>query len=281
MSRKIFMRYPGGLGKALTLSYDDGVEQDLKLMEILDRHGIKCTFNINSGCYAPEGKVYAPGTVHRRLPESAVTEAYAKNGHEVAVHALTHPHLELLSPANITYEVLQDRLNLEHQFGVTVRGMAYPYGTYSDTVVECLRACGIAYSRTVVSTENFDLPTDWLRMPATCHHANPRLEHLAKKFSDMEVNDAPRLFYLWGHSYEFERDGNWDVIERFAEEMGNRSDIWYATNLEIYDYVQDYQRLIWSADGARVTNPTARMLFLKYGNQLVKIAPGATELLEG
>ena len=55
MAKKVFMRFPGGLGKALTLSYDDGVEQDIKLIDILNRYGLKCTFNLNSGCYAPEG----------------------------------------------------------------------------------------------------------------------------------------------------------------------------------------------------------------------------------
>ena len=33
----LFMRFPQGNPKALTLSYDDGVEQDIRLMEILDK----------------------------------------------------------------------------------------------------------------------------------------------------------------------------------------------------------------------------------------------------
>lgn len=41
--------FPDGKKKALTLSYDDGVEQDRRLVEILNRYGIKATFNINSG----------------------------------------------------------------------------------------------------------------------------------------------------------------------------------------------------------------------------------------
>ena len=57
---------------------------------------------------------------------------------------------------------------------------------------------------------------------------------------------------LWGHSYEFEADGNWDVIERFAAYTGNRDEIWYATNLELYDYMTAYDRLLFSADGSMV-----------------------------
>lgn len=277
---KIYMRYPNGLKKALTLSYDDGVEQDIRLIEILDRHGIKGTFNINSGSFAPEGTVYEAGTIHRRMSEKQVYELYSKGEHEVAVHALNHPHLEQLPRSSMTYEVLQDRVNLEKLFGCLVRGMAYPYGTTSDDVVDTLRACGIAYSRTTVSTERFDLPQDWLRLPATCHHKNPRLMELANRFLESKPQWTPQMFYLWGHSYEFESDNNWNVIEAFAELMGGREDIWYATNIEIYDYVQDYKRLIWAADDHIVHNPTNRTLFFKHGNTEVELAAGETRAFE-
>ncbi len=274
--KTLFMRFPEGRAKALTLSYDDGVEQDLHLMEILDRYGLKATFNLISGCFAPEDKVYPAGTIHRRLTASKVAEAYGKNGHEVAVHSLTHPFLETLPAANVAYEIVRDRENLEKMFGVIVRGMAYPMGTFSDEVVSVLRSCGIAYARTTVSTEKFDIPTDWLRLPATCHHKNPNLMPLAQKFLNAPENKKPMLFYLWGHSYEFEADGNWDVIEKFAELTGGKDSIWYANNLEIYDYIADFKRLYCSVDGSRMHNPTNRTLWFLYNSKIVSIAPGET-----
>ena len=108
-----FYRFPGGLRKAVTLSYDDGVEQDIRLMEILDKHGIRCTFNLNSGCWAKEGTVYAPGTIHRRMPKSQVEKVYANPNHEVAAHCLTHASLTELSPAEGAHEVVADSENLE------------------------------------------------------------------------------------------------------------------------------------------------------------------------
>ena len=102
----IFMRFPGGKSKALTLSYDDGVEQDIRLIEIMQKNGLKGTFNINSGLYAPEGKVYPEGTIHRRMTKSQVIDLYTDSGMEVAVHGLTHPFLEQLSEAVCTYEVM-------------------------------------------------------------------------------------------------------------------------------------------------------------------------------
>ena len=272
----IFMRFPGGKRKALTLSYDDGVEQDIRLIDIMKKHGLKGTFNINSGMYAPEGKVYPEGTIHRRMSKSMALDLYRNSGMEVAVHSLTHPFLEQLPDNLCTYEVLQDRINLEEDYGTIVRGMAYPFGTYSDSVVDTLRQCGIVYSRTVESTEKFTIPTDWLRLPATCHHKNPRLMELARQFAEVtgKTNRGPALFYLWGHSYEFEADHNWHVIEAFAEYIGHRDDIWYATNIEIHDYVQAWRGMHISADGRRICNPSAIPLWVEAGGKVYRIGSG-------
>ena len=260
---KTFMRFPGGKEKALTLSYDDGVEQDIHLIEILNKNGLKCTFNINSGYYAPEGKLYPAGTISRRMSHSMTVGLYKGSVHEVAVHAYSHPWLETLPSATIAQEIIEDRKNLEADYGKPIRGMAYPYGTFSDTVVDVLKSSGIAYSRTTVSTEKFNMPSDWLRLPATCHHNNPRLMELAEKFVAMKELTHPKMFYLWGHSYEFEANNNWNVIEEFAEYVGNRDDIWYATNIEIYDYVKAYERLEWSVDLSSVYNPSGVSVWVK------------------
>lgn len=271
MKRLLSMRFPDAKLKALTLSYDDGVKQDERFMEILDRHGLKCTFNLNSGCYPPEK------TVHRRLTRERCIELYKNSPHEVAVHGLTHPFLERLTPANIAYEIIKDRESLENDFECIVRGMAYPYGTYSDEVVETLKACGIVYARTTKSTETFDIPTDWLRMPATCHHNNPRLMELAREFVEKPpARKKAQLFYLWGHTYEFDDKDNWNIIEEFAEYMGGREEIWYATNIEIFEYIEDFNRLIFSVDAMRVKNPTARTLWFRFDNKVFSIDAGET-----
>lgn len=279
MSANIFMRFPGGKAKALTLSYDDGVEQDIRLVDILNTYGLKGTFNLNSGLYAAEGTVYPKGQVHRRMTEKQVKETYLNSGHEVAAHALTHPFLEQLPVNMVVREIIKDRENLESLFNTIVRGFAYPYGTYSDTVVEALRSCGIVYARTVNSTNDFRLPTDWLRLTATCHHDSPELMNLAKKFAEDKVTRSPYLFYLWGHSYEFEGNNNWSVIENFAGYIWNREDVWYATNIDIYDYINDYNRLIFSADGIRVQNPTNKSLWFDLNSQLVEIKAGEVKEL--
>ena len=280
MTRDLLMRFPGGVHKAVTLSYDDGVEQDIRFVEILNRYGLKCTFNLNSGMFAPEGKVYEAGQIYRRMTKKMCVDLYKDSGHEVAVHGYTHPWLEKLSPANMAYEIIKDREALEETFGCIVRGMAYPFGTFNDDVVRVAEDCGIVYSRTTKSTEKFDIPTDWLRMPATCHHICPRLMELAHKFVEDTKNTHPKLFYLWGHTYEFEYKDNWNVIEEFAEYMGGREDIWYATNIEIYEYIEDYKRLVFSADMRRVKNPTARTLWFFLNGKEYCIEAGQSLVIE-
>lgn len=269
-----YMRFPSGKRKAVTLSYDDGVEQDIHLMELLEQYQMKCTFNLNSGCYPPEGTVYPAGTIHRRMPESEVSRYYCSPFVEVAGHSFTHPFLEQITPSQVMKEIVDDRIKLEEQFGRLIRGFAYPYGTYNDTVVELLRAAGIVYARTVKSHHGFTLPKDWLRLETTCHHDDPMLTELAMRFVTETPERDSWLFYLWGHSYEFEANDNWNVIEDFFKTVSGKDDIWYATNLEVYEYCMAYERLIFSADGETVYNPSVISVWCQFDDKTVEIGAG-------
>lgn len=271
---QVFMRFPGGKLKALTFSYDDGVEQDVRLIELFQKYGLRATFNLNSGQYAPEGMKYPEGQIHRRLSESAVSRLYRQDGIEVAVHGSTHPWLDHMPVNMCTKDLMDDREKLEKQFGTIVRGMAYPFGTYSDDVVDSMRSVGIVYSRTVHSSHNFDMPSDWMRLPATCHHDDPELMTLARRFLEENSWGRPWMFYLWGHSYEFEQNNNWEVMEEFAEFMAKRDDIWYATNIEIYDYQDAFRKLLFSMDGRIVKNPTAYELWFFLNGKEYSVKPG-------
>lgn len=271
---QVFMRFPGGKEKALTFSYDDGVEQDIRLIEIFKKYGMRATFNLNSGQYAAEGTKYPEGQVHRRMTEKQVSDLYVQDGIEVAVHGSTHPWLDHM-PVNLcTKDLYEDRCKLEKQFNTIVRGMAYPFGTYNDDVVACMKAVGIVYSRTVHSTHAFDMPSDWMRLPATCHHADPELMNLADRFLKGSGYGRPQLFYLWGHSYEFEGANNWNVIEDFCKLMAHRDDIWYATNIEVYDYQDAFKQLRFSMDCSIVKNPTASELWFFLNGKVYSIKPG-------
>lgn len=273
------IRFPGFRYKAVTLSYDDDVVYDKKLMNVLDEYGLKCTFNLNSGRFASESN-------GRTMTEEEAVKLFTDTPHEVAVHGMMHLSLEEFDKAVGAREVLLDRINLERMFGKIVKGMAYANGSYDDKTVEVLKTCGIDYARTVESTYSFKIPTDWLRMSATCHHDDPKLNELVDEFlEDYEENDhyfhkMAKLFYLWGHAYEFNDNDNWNVIEDFCKKVGNRKDVWYATNGEIYEYVKAFDSLVYSADGTIVYNPSAIDVYACFYGQDTLIPAGKTVVIK-
>lgn len=271
----MYMVFKDGKAKALTLSYDDAVVQDIRLIGIMNKYGLKGTFNINSGWYFPEDGVREK--YYGRMKKSEAKELYINSGHEVAVHAYSHPFLEKMSSPQIISEIMEDRKQIESDYGTIARGMAYPYGTYNDEVVDTLSKCGICYSRTVKQTFGFEMPENWLMLHPTCHHKSEKLMELAKSFAeDNSAWRGAKMFYLWGHSYEFDNDDNWNVIEEFAEYIGGRDDIWYATNIEIYDYVKAYESLQLSVDTKIIHNPSAIDVWAIENNEMFKIPAGQT-----
>ena len=277
----MYMLFPNAKRKALTFSYDDGVEQDIRLMEIFNKNGLKGTFNLNGQPLETAEYTYPEGTIHRRMGYKMALETYGGEpgrNHEIAIHSYTHPFLDRIPRALANYEVAKDREVLEKLFGRLIRGCAYPMGTFSDMTVDVLRDNGIAYARTTVSTGNFSIPTDWLRMPATCHHNDPRLPELCDSFLKDTPGRPARLFYLWGHSYEFDNDDNWDLIENLLQKIGGKEDIWYATNIEIGEYVNAYRSLEYSSAPKTdmVYNPTAKEIWLERYGKVFSVKPGET-----
>ena len=199
------------------------------------------------------------------------------NGMEVATHGSTHPFLNRIPAYVATREIIEDRRKLEEQFGCVVRGHAYPFGCFNDTVLDILKQSGIVYARTVRSTRNFYLPENWLTLDPTCHHDDPELFNLCDRFLSVESDwGYPMMFYLWGHAYEFEANNNWERIEQFAEKMGGKDDIWYATNIEIYNYVECLNQLRFTADVTMVENPTATDIWFSFENKPYMVKAGET-----
>ena len=147
-------------------------------------------------------------------------------------------------------------------------------------------ASDLAYARTTHSTYGFEIPSDWLELNPTCHHTEKQLKEIADKFFLSSPTDDFKhregwLFYLWGHSYEFDDDGNWDVLEGVLKRAAqNEKDIWFATNIEIYDYCQAYANLVYSLDGERVYNPSAIPVWLELRGKVYKIDSGETVVFD-
>lgn len=266
-----FLRWPNFLDKAFTVSYDDGFVYDRRLIEILSKYGVKGTFNLNTGRFGDH-------SFRQRIEVDEIKALYLDNGHEIATHGSHHYVLTAVPDQVVMDEIVADRVFLEKIANEPIHGHAYPNGKYDDRVVDILEKCGIYYARTIEKTHTFKIPTDWLRLPATCHHNDPMLMELADEFllgpkSSHRFLAEPLLFYVWGHSYEFDDNDNWHVIEDLCKKVGNRKDVWYATNIEVYRYVKAYEALEFGADGKTVYNPSGTDVYLNYfGNQIVALA---------
>ena len=221
------MRYK----KAVTFSYDDGVEQDRRLVELFNYYGMKCTFNLNTGIQTPGSEFEIEGVKIHRMPQEGLAELY--RGHEIAVHGLTHAAPSVLSAVGMEGEFLFDAKNIERLYGKYPVGMAYAYGVVTEEAVEYLTKIGIRYARTVGSTHGFEVPKDLMHLEATCHHQDEKLFELAKEFLETKATEEkPMLFYIWGHSYEFDVNQNWERMEKLCEMLAGKSDIFYGTNAE-------------------------------------------------
>lgn len=265
---KISLRFPQGLKKALTLSYDDGVVYDRQLISVMDKYKIKGTFNINFG-FLGAAPIYMSEEDEKKLLGTSV--------HEAALHGYKHAALADVTNEEMITDIMEDRLAGEKLFGRIIRGMAYADGSFSDAVAAALKLCGIAYARTCVSTFAFDLPDNWLRLHPTCHHTQSEMMPLAEKFIELDVHDDQdaKMYYLWGHSFEFNNNKNWNVIEDFCRSMGGHDDIWYATNIEICDYVNAYKSLRFSADKSMVYNPTDKDIWFMKDSKMYCVEAAA------
>lgn len=236
--------FPGGKRRALTFSYDDGSEGDIRLVELFNRYGVKGSFHLNAGRFigADDGTLIA------------LRERY--RGHEISCHTVQHGWPARMPSVSLLREVLEDRAFLERVAGCPVVGMSYPSGSYSAEVINTLRAAGIVYSRTTRSTGSFPLPDDFLAWHPSCHHRDAMA--LADKFlEDLDSQWRQPLFYIWGHAHELRTEEDWAYMEALVARLAGNDKIWYATNLEIYEYMTAQRALRISVDETVFYNPTA------------------------
>lgn len=228
--------------KYITFSFDDGVTQDKRLVELLNKYGLKATFNLNSSLLGLKGCLeFGEKRVdHIKVYPSEVKDLYT--GHEIAVHTLTHPNLTGEEDETVVYQVEEDRKSLSQLVGYDICGMAYPCGGVNndDRVAEVIKnKTGVKYARTITSSFSFDLPKNLHRLDPTVYICEPeKMFELAEKFIDLK-NEDDQIFYIWGHSYEFDVMDfiKWEKFEAFCRLISGKKDIVYGTNKEVLQLV--------------------------------------------
>lgn len=159
-----------GKKKAVTFSYDDGVEQDRRLIALFNKYGMKATFNQNSGIQTRADTFTQGNIVVHRMNQKDMRELY--KGHEIASHTLTHANLKGLDEETVYNEISTDIRNLEAFYEQKIAGFVFPFGTYDESAFRILKECGIQYARTSGDTHGFALQSDLLRFKPSFHHAD-------------------------------------------------------------------------------------------------------------
>ena len=261
------VRFPEGRTKALSMSYDDGSEHDRRLVAMFNAHGIRGTFHLNSESLGREYKVGR---------DEAVS---LYRGHEIACHGATHADLTNLSDDAIRHELGWDKHCLEQLTGAPVRGLAYAFGTHDDRVVGLVAEAGFAYARGIHDIWGFDLPDAPLRLTTTCHHGGAM--EMGRKLLE-SGDEGLRWMRVYGHSYEL--DGfmtgdpskNWEYMEDFCRMMRGHGSIWYATLIEVTDYIAAARALEVTDDGKAVSNRSDLSVWVAKDGPAIEIPAGGT-----
>lgn len=228
--------YPGGKRKAFNITYDDGVLQDERFVEMLNRYGIKGTFNLNSQLM--RGKfawLHPSGMQVRRLSLEHAFHLY--DGHEIASHTLTHPYMQDLSDKELYRQLRSDKDELEEIFGRDVKGFAVPFEYYDERIAKCAEFCGFNYARMSDCSGDYKPCTDFYHWTAGIYHIDPNLLSFVNDFLNTKQELAVRQ--ILGHSYELDTDNLWDTMESICDAVSKCDDIWFCTNVELVDFLRN------------------------------------------
>ncbi|MFM2483298.1 polysaccharide deacetylase family protein [Celerinatantimonas sp. YJH-8] len=264
-----FFTFPNGLKKALVMSYDDGVIQDIRLTRLFTKYGIKGTFHINSGLTGDPSKV----------PEDLLEPVY--QGHEISMHSSTHPFLYHATEAHIRSEIYDEQQRLEKLLHHPMLGMSYPFGSYNIPMLKRMEEWGLMYGRVVPETHDFRLPGDLLRWRPSEHHNQSYA--ITQRFL-AEEGAKLSLFLIWGHSWEFDdpnSEYNWAFMERICQQLSGHPDVWYASMGDIALYLKALESVEVSHDGHVFTNHSPRTVWVNHNGQGVALPAGKTVTYRG
>ena len=197
--------------KIFLLSFDDGTIWDKRFVELLNKYGMKATFNLNSGL---EDFVwqYEDRFPIRRQKLSETVEQY--RGHEIASHTLTHPWLNSLTPPQLAREVGEDCEALKGFFGISEIGFGVPFTACEEREVRIIRKF-VKYIRLSAFSDSFALPEDPYHIPIHGLYNDADIREKIARFAECDLPEA--LFVMAGHSYEFEVLDHWEYIEELLK----------------------------------------------------------------
>lgn len=268
MIRKL---YPGGKAKAFNVSYDDGVVQDVRFVKLLNKYGLKGTFNLNYGLMKQDFQwVHECGMTVRRLQEQAVSDLY--EGHEVASHSYSHPYFDHMSEAEILRELGADKFFLERLTGRKVGGYAAPFYFFDDLMEYCVRQCGFEYARISEESNDYSIPENFYRWRGSKFHWDDDLLDFVRTF--LETDQELAMCQLVGHSYDLDVMNLWETMEDICREVSKSNEVWAATHIELIRYLRAMDAV--SISGTEIINNSEIPLWFSRDGDTILLLPGET-----
>lgn len=269
MDKNVRKLYPGGKAKAFNITYDDGVTQDVRFVALLNRFGLKGTFNLNSQLMR-EGFVWTHknGMLVKRLTMDKALINY--RGHEIGSHTLTHPSLGDLPDAEIKRQMRNDKADLETTLGVEVKGFALPFSFFDENCERIAKQSGFEYARISEFSLSYKPCTDYYRWKTGVYHIMPEFLPFVDGF--FETDEELAVCQIVGHSYDLDALHLWDIMEDICRKVSREMDVWSCTNLELVRYLKAMEQAQITEDA--ICNHSEMELWFAIDGEAVKLCPG-------
>lgn len=201
-------------------SWDDGYSYDLRVAKLLIKYNLPGTFYIIIDRVGTEG--YLDWEQIKWLDS---------NKFEIGSHTMSHPQdLKKLYDDELKYEIQTSKEFLETVLGHKIVSFCYPRGRYDERVIRQVVSAGYLEARTTV-VGKIEEPVDKMKIDTSVHvfkrqeYKNLTWSH----FGQLMFQDAKELegsvFHLWGHSWEVERDNQWENLENFFKYIKKNENI--------------------------------------------------------
>jgi peptidoglycan/xylan/chitin deacetylase (PgdA/CDA1 family) len=226
------------MGVAFTCSIDDGYPSDMKMAELLHKHGLNGTF-------------FVPVKNREGFEVVSPTQMREISRHfEIGSHTFEHCYLNSLDLLQARYQVIEGKKRLEDLLGTGIAGFCYPGGKHRQRDVGIVKAAGFKYARTVMNLR-FDAGDKPFEMPTTVqfypHDSTVYLRNFATSGDWLKRHEGLRLavhyqywidrlyalfdyactrggaFHLWGHSKEIDELNAWREMDRFLAYVSGRT----------------------------------------------------------
>ncbi|MFC5550703.1 polysaccharide deacetylase family protein [Massilia aerilata] len=225
------------MAAVFTCSIDDGNPLDVKMAELLCKHGLNGTF------FVPIFNREGPPV----LSKSQLLEMSAR--FEIGSHTHDHCYLKDMSLRDANEQIISGKCHLEDMVGHSIDGFCYPGGKFLQRHLSLVKAAGFMYARTTTNlcidpgTCPFEVPTTiqfyphsksvYLRNFLQSGHWDKRahglylalltenwIERVYALFNYCCERDG--VFHLWAHSIEIDQLDAWKQLDGFLAYVASR-----------------------------------------------------------